>query len=476
MPPQGPNLNPWHLAIGYLMLAALAGSLGAWAWAIRRVIRHEPLVEEPTPRVPPWGALSVAAVVMLYLGLQLGAGSLYGLGARLGLLGPLPEGAKLGELPKTDLLRLMLLINLAIVALVPVLLHWTSRARAEDFGLAGAEVVGRDLRRGFVACLLLMPVVYGAFAAAQLIWKPIAHPVFDVMHDQATGPNAVVVILSAVLAAPAAEELLFRGVLLGWLTRAASLNPDRTGPESAPAVEPMAAEAEPPVWLVREELRGERSVWAPPQAPPTDRPVEAPPDPSRPAMAYRGLAAWVPNVFVSILFAMLHAEQWPAPLPLFLLSLGLGWLYQRTGRLMAPLALHATFNGFSTLLLMLAVGSGEELPNQAPAPVPRPAEGVIWPRSARPGLEISGLAAPELTAPLGDLRSIQRDSGRAGTPDDPRIDSGGRGRRGIGDALTRGQTRGRPWTRKARRSSAISSRRPAAPAIPSAGPGRPVAT
>ena len=74
-----------------------------------------------------------------------------------------------------------------------------------------------------------------------------------------------------------------------------------------------------------------------------------------PGRGWRFLAA---NVLVSALFAAMHGPVWPSPVPLFFLSLGLGVLYQRTGGLVAPVALHATFNGLATLLLYLTLQAG----------------------------------------------------------------------------------------------------------------------
>ena len=56
----------------------------------------------------------------------------------------------------------------------------------------------------------------------------------------------------------------------------------------------------------------------------------------RPGGQASQFSLWTANVVVSLLFAGLHADQWPAPVPLFLLSLVLGWLYLRTGGLAAP--------------------------------------------------------------------------------------------------------------------------------------------
>jgi hypothetical protein len=46
----------------------------------------------------------------------------------------------------------------------------------------------------------------------------------------------------------------------------------------------------------------------------------------------------------AMLFALGHASAWPAPLPLVLFGLVLGWLARRTQSLIAPITLHALFN------------------------------------------------------------------------------------------------------------------------------------
>ena len=67
----------------------------------------------------------------------------------------------------------------------------------------------------------------------------------------------------------------------------------------------------------------------------------------------------------SLLFAAMHAAQWPAPIAIFVLSVALGALYQRTGSLLAAIAMHGTFNGFSTLLLLLQALGRQIEPNHA---------------------------------------------------------------------------------------------------------------
>ncbi len=390
MAPEELAKNPWLIAAGWLFLMTLAASLASWGWAIVRLSRRQPLLAEvDEPRVVPWGAGSVAAVVILYLVVNSSAGLVYG------AIRPRPEGA---EIPAADQLALMVSINLLVAALVFPLLRWTSDARAADFGLFEPRAFGRDLARGLVTCLMLSPLVYGVFLTAQRLWKPSAHPVQEALTQDATGTNALLVLVSAVVVAPLAEELLFRGVLLGWLTRAASRATRTVWPESSiEDVPAMATAIEPEP--------ADPSVWA---APRTSREPE-----ERPRVVL-GVEAWLANVAVSLFFAGLHSDQWPAPVPLFVLSLGLGWLYQRTGRLAGPVAMHATFNGFSTIMLLLVSSSGVKLPVESPAPVPRPAkaEARVGPEGGATTLVGNGPMLGKLTGRIGDLGSSRRTSRR----------------------------------------------------------------
>jgi membrane protease YdiL (CAAX protease family) len=55
----------------------------------------------------------------------------------------------------------------------------------------------------------------------------------------------------------------------------------------------------------------------------------------------------------ALLFAVIHLSL-VSLLPIFLLGLALAWVYQRTGNLLAPMAMHATVNGISVALALLA--------------------------------------------------------------------------------------------------------------------------
>ena len=55
------------------------------------------------------------------------------------------------------------------------------------------------------------------------------------------------------------------------------------------------------------------------------------------------------------IFAIAHADAWPAPLALFVLALFLGYLAERSTSLVGPVVLHATFNGTNMAVLVIAI-------------------------------------------------------------------------------------------------------------------------
>jgi len=55
----------------------------------------------------------------------------------------------------------------------------------------------------------------------------------------------------------------------------------------------------------------------------------------------------------SALFAAVHANVWPSPVPLVVLAVGLGYLYLRTRTLIGPVVVHGLFNAVSAVYLLL---------------------------------------------------------------------------------------------------------------------------
>ena len=72
----------------------------------------------------------------------------------------------------------------------------------------------------------------------------------------------------------------------------------------------------------------------------------------------RGAAAWLPVAMSSTIFALLHYSHGPDWIPLLLLAAGMGYLYQRTHRLLPSLVVHSLLNSLSMWGLWAAVKEG----------------------------------------------------------------------------------------------------------------------
>jgi membrane protease YdiL (CAAX protease family) len=319
-----PRTTGWDAAFLLFLLFVIIASITAWVRLVRRLRAGrpafppaEPPGAAPTPGRRPWPTSAFLLTLLLFLGVEIALGFIF-LDVRPGA-SPAPPPPRLS-------LWLATARNLALILLVPALTYLTARIGPDALGLGRSRHLAADVRAGIGLILVLLPVAYGVMIAVAHFDPPRAHPLQESIQQFGAADSLWLSVVTAVLDAPAAEELLFRGVLLGWLITLA--------------------------------LEGERrrGAWAPGQ-----------PAPPR--------AFWVPNILSSWLFAAMHAMQWPAPIPLFLVSLGLGWLAQHTGRLVAPIVAHSAFNAFGTAMALLAAQAqaARDLPAPVPVPVPAPA-------------------------------------------------------------------------------------------------------
>ncbi len=377
-PQDPPVLNGWLIALNVLALLVLGGIVSGWIGVVRRVLQRRALVEGPTPRLATWGPTAVVGTIGLYVMLNLLVVAVYGALQRGGAFGPPPPAGD-GFTPD-ELMGLMAIQNLLLLGLIPPLLRGSAQGEVDLIGADQPQTLASELTLGFRSFFVVAPLAYGLFYLAQQLWPPQQHPVFELLAERLTATSAVLSIVAAVILAPLTEELIFRGVLLGALTRMAAGRGLRARPDGSDA-----ADLGGPPTFAPESFEPEVPIrWRP-----------------------RGLAAWGPNVVVSLLFAGLHYGQWPAPIPLFVLSMALGWLAQRTGRLAASIALHATFNGASTLMMLLLVMSGLPIPGAGKAPVVPP--GVVAGPHPGPGVPPAGHAA--LIRPHRDLTAFRGDLG-----------------------------------------------------------------
>jgi membrane protease YdiL (CAAX protease family) len=238
---------------------------------------------------------------------------------------------------------------------IPFLLRLASETRPYQLGLT-THRLGRNVLLGVLGCLLLAPVVYGLNALFRLGYSELtrdsgAEHIFTQVARQPgllTPAEWGLLVFAAVVSAPVLEELLFRGVLLRWLSR-------RWWGGDAALAAALAAALLARAGQFVEACKGKGPVPVWPAA----------------------LVALAPALFVlamvpgyllvrsrqrtpfgtalygsSLLFGITHAAAWPDPVPLFVLAVGLGWLAQRTQSLVGPVVLHALFNGIACAQLL----------------------------------------------------------------------------------------------------------------------------
>jgi membrane protease YdiL (CAAX protease family) len=226
------------------------------------------------------------------------------------------------------------------------------------FGVAPRRL-GADFMTGYFAWLVLTPVVYAVNVGVLVLYvtyeakQPDDHPLIKLLQSGAgSTPLYVLLFAQAVIVAPIGEEMFFRGivqpyltdrptggalgfwlaacvgVLFHWPAHVAINDPATMVAAAAPALFVLA------VWPLYYWI----DVWAPPRLLPVHDPI-----------ARRQVARAI--VGASILFANVHANVWPTPVPLFVLALGLGWSAYRTQSVVAPIVVHMLFNAIPILAM-----------------------------------------------------------------------------------------------------------------------------
>lgn len=355
----------------FVVMLLLISIVGAWAVVLLRFAFRLPILPPNTPRVVPWGVGSVLLTLVLYVVIQFAMVRGYAIATHHPAALP---GQPRANLTPGEMMTLSALQNVAVLAVIPLVLALTSGARLRDFGVTTAGL-DRQVVRGVFAYPLLAPFVFGVMMLSVLYWGKTNHPLENAIMDDRSPGMIAILVLAGVILAPAAEELLFRGVLLGWLTRLALRDKRPVAREESPV---FLEGGEGALMVLGDQERKFSSVdpgLPVPFEPDFQNPFAAPAtlietkfetvttDPSS-----RVFPLLLANITVSLIFAALHGAVWPTPVPIFFLSLGLGLLYQRTGSILPCTVLHMTFNGLSTLLMFLTIGT------TAPKPAPKPAD------------------------------------------------------------------------------------------------------
>ncbi|WP_164102115.1 CPBP family intramembrane glutamic endopeptidase [Candidatus Laterigemmans baculatus] len=325
-------METWLLSLlTAALLLWLFTSLGLWIWALRRAAMGRAVLE-PEPRASyPGGLAEVLICVGVYF--------LVGAALAPRILPDAPAEVPLDAAAQSARMIPMIVLNsAATLSAVAAALAWMGLQGLSPRKL-GLLPRGIDFVIGGVAAVMLLPPV---FALQGILASLIEyhHPLLDVLQLPQSAAVLAAMAISSTLIAPLAEEFFFRGLLQGWLSGLAGIGrqsaepqPDLDEPSSVQEMEP-AFEAEP---------RDPQQPYAPSH-------VEHLPQPqSRP---------WWPTVVTSLAFAVVHLGQGPAPITLFFLALGLGYLYRQTGRIWAPIVVHMALNGLTTAATILSTAAG----------------------------------------------------------------------------------------------------------------------
>jgi membrane protease YdiL (CAAX protease family) len=229
----------------------------------------------------------------------------------------------------------------------------------QDLGLE-AKRFRRGILHGLGTALLVLPPLYLASQIMELTYRaihydhPTEHPMLRVLGQGPSPWIKATIILGACLIAPLAEELIFRAHLQTLLLRAFQyvetlLRPPIPGQNAQPAspdleVPPVAPEIAP------ENLSPPSVADNPVQPAAPSLPYASPDLKRRFAVSGSKIPALLSILVTSLLFASVH-PAWSFPI-IFLLSLALGYAYERTANLWIPITIHATFNTVSTLLFL----------------------------------------------------------------------------------------------------------------------------
>ncbi|MEZ6095398.1 MAG: CPBP family intramembrane glutamic endopeptidase [Pirellulaceae bacterium] len=174
----------------------------------------------------------------------------------------------------------------------------------------------QDVVSGIRGCVLVLPWLLTLNWVLSLL-IPYRHSNLDAVRNSTQWADVMSGWFGTVACTGFFEEMLFRGILQSWLIGLYPLNlfnrPDGLSK------------------MVLGEFVRERSQLT---------------------MESQG-ASWFAVLVTSYLFSLAHFGQGAAPVPLFLLSIFLGWLFMKTNSLWSCIVAHMCFNAFTMLWVTL---------------------------------------------------------------------------------------------------------------------------
>jgi membrane protease YdiL (CAAX protease family) len=309
-----------EFAVDGLLILAVVVSIGAWiAVGRRRAVAGQPLLEPQAQREPFWSLAEFIVCFGLWLVCSLAALAT----AQRYLAGRIPaaETAEAGQrLSATTegITALHLGGSVASLVVLVSLLAWMGLSRRELFERWGLWPRWSDLRLGMIASLFILPPVLllGTLVGTVVEYE---HPTLDAIEANPTVTVFLALTFSAVIVAPLFEEFMFRALLQGGLQKIAR--------RLDIARQAILQEQEPEE--IPEVLSGDEVA----------------------------ASSWRPVVLSSAVFALVHIGQGAAPVPLFFMALGLGYVYRQSGRLWPCITVHFVLNALTMLTTGLSIAA-----------------------------------------------------------------------------------------------------------------------
>lgn len=367
---------------GLVVMAVLGAGVVCWSLVLLRLIANakwapvplanvargaldqaqlsagSPLIPWAERRPVPWALIDMGAIIALYLVIGLATGMV------LRQSGWLPKDMDRENLALDQrqlLVATQVAISLLLIAVALPLMILRSGAKASDLGWSWREL-RRDVRLGVIAFAMLAPPVYAIQALVVQFW-PSKHPLMEMFRGTPEPQFFALLVLAAVIVAPIFEELVFRVLLQGFLENVFSFQLSAQALIFGAKPQSIRGSEKPAPLSEGIEPLAPYAPHANPYAPPhaldevgadglPAEGIEGEVNNGR-IGPLRGIFAILPMAISALIFALLH--EWPDQIPLVFLAVGLGFLYQRTHRIVPSLVVHALLNGLSMWGLWIQV-------------------------------------------------------------------------------------------------------------------------
>ncbi len=353
------------LLVGFAVVG-IPLSLFLWILCFDRMRKGQAIIPWSPRRRVPWNLLDLIALLFIGLVVTSAVAQLFAFRVRPSAP-EWPAEMELKNFPPNQQIELLIWMAVSSVAVLLMSLAFIrirARANLADLGLSATQI-GQDLLLGLTGfTMLVVPMLAIQLTSAFFIQTEERHPFIDIILQTPDIRFLAVVAVSAVVVAPLAEEFLFRVILQGWLERV--MMEFRSSP--APSCDRLPLNpSEELDSLAAEACSTEPDLPTPLETPLTPDPIPAEPVTKDPAIATncddeedtaepQGYLWCFPILISGVMFGLAHLGQGTAPIALTFLGCGLGYIYQRTHRVLPCIIIHFLVNLLALAQLGLYIG------------------------------------------------------------------------------------------------------------------------